>query len=88
MTLDVIYAGEEIAWLDLVHSELSDQWPSKTVENVIYELVAFGAVHRVGQAGTYKRPDTRALRPTPLGRAWLDQELLEPLDDPYDPEDP
>lgn len=63
-------------WLALIHSELSDRWPSKTVENTIYELVAFGALHRIGQPGTRNRPDTRALRPTTLGRAWLDRTLL------------
>lgn len=47
--------------------------PWKTLENVLYELIAFGAVHRIGKAG---RTDTRALKITPLGRAWLDRETL------------
>lgn len=59
--------------------------PWKTVENTIYDLVAFGAIHRVGQAGTRRRPDSRAVRSTPLGRAWLEQTLL-PLPTPKDPD--
>lgn len=83
--LSIVFESEEpVGWLDLVESELSDQWPTKTVENTCYELVAFGALHRVGQAGTSRRPDSRALRPTPLGRAWLDRELLPLHDQPQE----
>jgi hypothetical protein len=37
---------------------------------VIYDLTAFGALHKVGRPG---RPgaDTRALKITDLGAAWL-----------------
>lgn len=48
----------------------------KTLENVLYELLAFGALHRIGKPGTRGRPDTRALKITRLGRAWLDRDLL------------
>lgn len=78
-------AGEPVDWSELVDAFSSDERPYKTVENTLYDLVAFGALHRVGQPGAGRKPDTRALKETTLGRAWLDRELL-PL--PTDPEDP
>jgi len=82
----VYEADDPVPWLEVIYSDLSNRWPSKTVENTIYELVAFGALHRIGQPGTSRKPDTRALKPTTLGRSWLEREL-HPL--PYDPrEDP
>lgn len=68
---------EPTPWLDLVAAYSSPRWPWRTVENVVYDLIAYGALHRVGQPGNSRRPDGRALKPTPLGRAWLQQELLE-----------
>lgn len=75
--LGTIYDSDDpYPWLELVH-DLSDAgYPTKTVENVLYELDSFGAIHRIGKPADRRRPDTRALRPTPLGRAWLDQQLL------------
>ena len=64
-----------IPWNALA-SLFGDAFPWKTIENTIYDLVAFGAIHRIGQAGTRNRADTRALRSTPLGRAWLEQTVL------------
>lgn len=78
-------ADEPVGWSELVETFSSDERPWKTVENTIYDLVGFGALHRVGQSGTGRKPDTRALKSTVLGRAWLDRELL-PL--PTDPDDP
>lgn len=79
--LGLVYdrAEEEppIGWIELVVG-LSDSNQWKTVENTIYELVAFGALHRIGRPAQGRRGiDTRALKPTALGRAWLDRELLE-----------
>lgn len=86
--LSLVYeADEPVPWLALILSDLSERWEPKTIENVAYELCAFGALHRVGQPGTSRRPDSRALRPTPLGRAWLDREILPLHDQPYE-EDP
>lgn len=73
----VYEADGPVPWLVLVDAYSSDRWPWKTVENTIYDLVAFGALHKVGKAGAGRTPDTRALRPTALGRGWLDQELVE-----------
>lgn len=82
-----VYEAEEpVPWLDLVGEYSSDRWPWKTVENTLYDLVAFGALHRVGKPGHTRLPDTRALRPTGLGRAWLERELL-PLPGAHDAED-
>lgn len=66
-----------VPWLELVDHHTNDRWPWKTVENVIYDLIAFGAIHKIGKA-TKGKPDERALKPTQLGRAWLNQQL-EPL---------
>lgn len=72
-----VYETEDpVPWLDLVGQYSSDRWPWKTVENTLYDLVAFGAFHRVGKPGHARTPDTRAVKPTPLGRAWLDQHTL------------
>lgn len=51
-----------------------DAGPWKTTEAILYELIAHGALHRIGKPGDRRRPDTRALKPTPLGRAWLNRE--------------
>jgi hypothetical protein len=68
-------ADEPIPWNELLGVfGLEQDRPVKTVENALYDLVAFGALHRVGKVS--RREDTRALKPTPLGRAWLDRELL------------
>lgn len=69
-------AGEPVPWLRLVDTLTDGPWPWKTVENVIYDLIAFGAVHVVGRAGDTRTPDRRALKPTALGRAWLDRTIL------------
>ena len=58
-------------------------YPMKTVENVLYELVGLGALHRVGKPGHTRVPDTRALKTTALGRAWLARDLL-PLPGPIE----
>lgn len=69
--------------LDTFSGHGDEPIPWKTLENVLYELIAFGAVHRVGKTG---RADTRALKLTPLGRAWLERELLPFVGDtPTDP---
>jgi hypothetical protein len=71
-------------WGELVEQFSGEKHTYKTVENRINELVRFGALHRVGQYKS-RRVDTRALRPTPLGRAWLDRSVLPlPTDPPTD----
>lgn len=84
----VYEADDPVPWLDLVGQFSSDRWPWKTVENTLYDLVAFGALHRIGKPGHTRQPDTRALRPTRLGRAWLERELLDLPQLHDDPEDP
>jgi hypothetical protein len=79
--LDAVYEHvdqdkpDPIPWTDLVDAFTSDAHNWRTVENVLYELAALGAIHRVGKPGARGKPDTRAFLPTLLGRAWLDQEL-------------
>lgn len=74
-------ADEPVPWEELVDAFTSSSHAWKTVENVVYELVAFGALHRIGKPpvksyGGKAGPDTRALKPTELGRAWLARELV------------
>lgn len=67
-------------WHALVDLFSSDRHAWRTVEATIYDLVAFGALHKVGQPSSGRRViDSRALKATPLGRAWLDGELLPTL---------
>ena len=68
-------ADQPIPWLELIdrHTDNTHAW--KTIENVIYELIGFGAIHKIGTSRR-GRPDGRALRTTPLGAAWITQELL------------
>lgn len=76
--LDYVYdAGEAVPWGELLTVFGIDAGrPLKTVENSLYDLLQFGALHRVGQPGTRSRPDSRAMKPTNLGRAWRDRILL------------
>lgn len=72
--LDAVYEHPDpIAWTDLVHAFTTTTHPAKTVENTLHDLIAYGALHRIGQPGTRRRPDTRAIRQTVLGRHWHDQ---------------
>lgn len=80
--LAIIYDTDQIAWTDLLDLYTTTEHPWRTIEATLYDLIAYGAVHRIGQPATRNRPDTRALKPTPLGRAWLNQELLPPPGDP------
>jgi len=69
--LDAIHDDPEpIPWADLVHAFTSDRYPPRTIEATIYDLITFGALHRIGTPATRTRPDTRALRSTILGAAW------------------
>lgn len=71
--LGIIYDNPEpTPWFEIVDLCTSPRHPARTVENTLYDLVAYGAAHRVGQPGTSRKPDTRALKPTVLGRHWLD----------------
>lgn len=75
--LVAVYESPEgaLPWLQLVDL-CADRWPWKTVENAIYDLVAYGALHKVGKpAGRSSRPEGRVLRGTVLGAAWLRDEL-------------
>lgn len=74
---------DPVPWTELVDVFTADARPWKTVENTIYDLVAFGALHRIGKPATRGAPDTRALKATGLGRAWLDRDLL-PLPTDHD----
>lgn len=69
--LDAIYDDPEpIPWTDLVHNFTTEAHPPRTIEATLYDLVAYGAVHRIGKPATTRTHDTRALRQTALGRAW------------------
>ena len=67
--------GEPLRWDEIVEHFGAAGFPWKTVENRLYDLIAFGAIHKIG--GT--RPgQPRAVKLTPLGQAWLDHKLLAP----------
>lgn len=72
--LGYVYEHDGARWPELV-DVFSGSAPARTIEAVIYDLVAIGALHRVGKPGDRHRPDSRALRPTLLGAAWLEQRL-------------
>lgn len=79
-------ADDPVPWNEILDLYTDDGRPWKTVENVLYELVTFGALHRVGKPAERNRPDSRALKPTTLGRAWLERELVPlPTDVDDDP---
>lgn len=77
-------SDEPVPWHEIVDHHADDAHTWRTIEGTLYDLVAFGALHRIGKPGHRHAPDTRALKPTPLGRAWLDRELVElpRLEDP------
>lgn len=69
-------AGEPVPWDEVVDVFSSGtEVPWRTVEATLYDLQQFGALHRVGQPGNRRRPDTRALKVTDLGRGWLTGDL-------------
>lgn len=71
-------------WNEIVEHFTSAAIEWKTVENTMFDLIQFGALHRIGKPPAGRRiRDSRALKTTDLGRAWIDQEL-EPLLDVED----
>lgn len=81
----VFDAEEPVPWNELLETFTTEERSWKTVENRIYDLVAFGAFHRIGKPAERRRPDTRALKATVLGRAWLERELVPLPTDEIDP---
>lgn len=81
-----IEEGQPATWVELitVFGTEGDR-PPKTVENALYELIRFGALHRIGRPGTRRRRDTRALVATPLGKAWRDGTVPGLPQEPDDP---
>lgn len=79
--------GPPVTWAELLTvfgTELDHR--VKTVENAVYELVAFGALHRIGRpAGRKGGKDTRAVVATPLGKAWRDGRVPGLPGEPEDP---
>lgn len=71
----VTEAEHPVPWLELVDRHTDRRYGWKTIENVLYELIGFGALHKLGDSRR-GQPDRRALRPTALGQAWINQELL------------
>lgn len=75
---------DPVPWNELVEVH-SGRYRWKTVENALYDLEKFGATSRSGRPGRRSAPDTRAVRLTPLGLAWLRQTVL-PLPGSHDDE--
>ena len=74
--LGYIYeADAPVPLRELVDVLADAEWKPRTIENLTTELVEFGALHRTGKASTRTTADSRTLRPTLLGAAWLEQEL-------------
>jgi hypothetical protein len=76
--LGYVYDAEApIPWDEAVEVFTTEETPYKTVEATLYDLIAFGALHRIGApAGVRGKTDTRALKATDLGRAWIAGEIL------------
>lgn len=79
-------ADGPVPWNEILEVFSEDGRPWKTIENTLYDLLTFGALHRIGKPAQRSKPDSRALKPTVLGRAWLDRELLPLPTDPVDPD--
>lgn len=85
--IGVIYeADRPVPWSEILDTFTTDKRPYRTVEATLYDLIAYGAIHRVGQPSRKRgAPDTRGLKPTPLGRAWVDREAAAwPWPDEHD----
>lgn len=77
--LDAIYDDPEpIPWTDLVHNLTAPELPARTIEATLYDLIAYGAIARIGKPATRRTDDTRALRQTRLGEAWWTGSALPP----------
>jgi hypothetical protein len=70
---EVADAVEPVLWRE-AGTSVAGMVPRKTVENVLYEMISFGLIYRLGKPADGRRPDTRALKATALGRAWFDDE--------------
>lgn len=75
---------DPVPWDDVLVTFTTGKLSWKTLENVIRELEAFGAIHRIGKV--VKGRDTRALLATPLGRAWLEGDTMPLPGDHHDPD--
>jgi len=73
---------EPTPWHELVAMMTTPARGWKAVESTLYTLVSFGAVHKIGTPAARGRRDSRALVLSPLGRAWLDRELLPLVERP------
>lgn len=80
--LAAIYEDEDehgVPWSAILETFTTTTTTAKTVENTLYELLAFGAIRRNGERARGRHLDSRRLLPTSLGRAWLEQDTLPPL---------
>jgi hypothetical protein len=67
---------DPVPWNALIeHFSSGSKYTAKTIENTLGDLAKFGAIQRIGQYAP-RRGDTRAVRMTPLGLAWLAGELV------------
>lgn len=84
-------AGPEgLRWLDLLGSPGVVERPEATMDGTVRDLVKFGALRVTGSPrrprSSGARGDTRILRLTLLGEAWLEGELLPRPTDLFDAE--
>lgn len=69
---DLRDAEQPPRWATVVDEYTTTDTAWKTVEGTLYDLISFGAIHRIGKpAASRRRLDTRALKLTPLGALWL-----------------
>lgn len=66
---------DPVPWAALVEAFAHGIYSRRTIENTLYDLAAYGAIQRIGNPAHGRQPDNRALRPTELGRAWLEQRI-------------
>ena len=61
-------------WTDIVEAFTSKTHDRKTVDGTLRDLVRYGALERTGHYTA--RADTRTVRPTTLGKLWIEREQM------------
>lgn len=73
LALEVSDAGEGVGWAELLERvDPGDRWSERSIDGAVRDLMACGFLGVSGRPGHARRPDSRVLRVTPLGRAALE----------------
>lgn len=71
--------ADKATFTEVLETLASEGHNPDTLENMVYELQAFGAIRRTGRYLPGKGKDSRRLSITTLGRHWLNGTTPEPL---------